>query len=202
MSFRHIAFFTKGGLLRIPPFFFMELFLVASFQADRSSIEQKFLELCHVVVSEQGLDLYDIEYIPQNQLLRIYIENPETKSANLDECVKVDRAMTPVIEENDWMPEALVLEVSSPGVYRHLAHSEHLERVIGERILINLAQKIDFEDAPKKFKASKKLIGILKNVEKETLQLSLDGWEAQINLNDIKKASLEPDWDSIKSGDS
>ncbi len=171
------------------------------FQGERSAIEVKFLELCREVVLSQELELYDIEYLPQNQLLRIYIENPETKSANLDECIKVDRAMTPVIEDNDWMPEALVLEVSSPGVYRHLANTDHLKRVVGERVLISLGQKIDFDGAPSKFKASKKLIGILKNIDENSLQLSLEGWEANINLNDIKKASLEPDWNSIKAGD-
>lgn len=173
---------------------------MAGFLEEPTALEKKFLEVCTPVVTEQGLDLYELEYISGSQLLRLYVENPETKSANLEDCVKVDRAMTEVVEENSWMPDALVLEVSSPGVYRNITTIEHMKRALGERIMIGLGQKVNLEDAPKKYKSTKKLIGILKDLSEDSIKLELEDFEANIELENIKKASIEPEWDSIKSG--
>ena len=84
---------------------------MAGFLEEPTALEKKFLEVCAPVVTEQGLELYELEYISGSQLLRLYVENPVSKSANLEDCVKVDRAMTEVVEANNWMPDALVLEV-------------------------------------------------------------------------------------------
>ena len=101
---------------------------------DRSGIEKKFFELCSKVVAAQCLSIYDLEYVRSNKLLRVYIINEETNTAVIDECVGVDRAMSPYFESEDWIPEEIILEVSSPGLFRKLKTRKHFECVIGSNI--------------------------------------------------------------------
>ena len=54
---------------------------------NRIGVEKKFWELCLSVVQEQGLALYDLEFLPGQKLLRLYIMNPETKSAVIEDCI-------------------------------------------------------------------------------------------------------------------
>lgn len=162
-----------------------------------SAIEHKFYDLCKPVVVDQNLYLYDVEYNDKNQLLRLYIENEETQTATLDECAKVDHALTDVIDEADFIGDELVLEVSSPGVFRHLACSDHFSQSVGKRTSILLKQKLseDFGLGP-----VKRVIGKVVKAEGESLTLVEENKSKEVTLvlDMIKKANVEPHWDEIK----
>lgn len=161
-----------------------------------TGIEAKFHELSAKIVEGEGLKLYDLEYIVGSSTLRIFIYNEQTGTAQLDECIRVDRAFSPFAEELEWIPESLTLEVSSPGVYRHLSSIEHFERVVGERIKLALSSPVsdtNHPQAPKEFKGSKKLIGFLREVTPAQIALDIDGAILNISYAEIKKANLEPE---------
>lgn len=163
---------------------------------ERTGIEQKFFELCLKVVQEEGLSLYDMEYISGSSTLRVYIYNQDTNTAILDECARVDRAFTPYAEALDWLPEKLMLEVSSPGIYRNLNTTEHFEKAVGEKVRFSLLKKLDpaeFSELPKSLKGNRKFIAILKELKDESVLLDADGFELTLAFEDIKKANLEPD---------
>ena len=102
---------------------------------ERTGVEKKFYHMCEPVVQEAGYRLYDMEYVPTSKVLRLYIQDPRTGSAVIDDCVKVDHALSPAFETETWIPEDVVLEVSSPGVYRHLSTLEHFKTSIARRSL-------------------------------------------------------------------
>src|SRR5690606_32231730 len=112
---------------------------------ERSGLEKKFFLMCEPVVQEAGYRLYDLEYITSQKLLRLYIQDPRTGSALIDDCVKVDHALTEPFEKETWIPEDVVLEVSSPGVYRHLANLEHFQMSIGEIIAVVIMGQLSDE---------------------------------------------------------
>lgn len=161
----------------------------------RNQIEQKFFDLCSKVVNENDLKIYDLDYQPNQFALRVFIMNPETNTAVLDDCIKIDRALTPYIDEEDWMPAELTLEVSSPGLFRHLKEKWHFEMSIGEQIQLNLKDFLGegFSDRlSKKNWKSKKVVGVLKGINDETLEIEIEEQLIPISLEQIKKANLEP----------
>ena len=128
------------------------------FEIKRTGIEEKFFTICCEVVKENGYVLYDMDYIIGSTTLRLFIMDPNTNTALIEDCVKVDRALSPFFEE-DWVPESIVLEVSSPGVYRPLKTLSHFEAVKNEYILLNLDKPLateDFDGLPKGLNKAKK----------------------------------------------
>ncbi len=163
---------------------------------DRSGLEAKYFELCQEVVKAEGLSLYDMEYISGSSTLRVFIFNEETGTAILDECARVDRAFTPHAETLEWIPEKLVLEVSSPGVYRNLATLEHFKKALGEKVKLSLKEKLDdkvITNLPKALKGNRKIVAVLKDIRGEELVLGADGFELVVTFDQLKKANLEPD---------
>ncbi len=161
-----------------------------------SGIELKFYELCTKIVEAEGLKIYDLNYVAGSSTLRLFIFNPQTKTAQIDECVRVDRAFSPFAEELEWIPESLILEVSSPGVFRELASLEHFQWVNGERIKLTVGKPISdeqFPQAPKSLKGSKKVIGILRQVDADSIVVEVEGISLSFSFEQIRKANLEPE---------
>lgn len=166
----------------------------------KKGIEKRFFDLCSQVVSENNLELYDLEYLPGGQTLRVYIRDLKTGSAQIDDCVKIDKALSPYFDELEWIPQGLILEVSSPGIYRALKTISHLEGAIGENVCLQLKKKIkelreekEWATQIKKLAGDKKIIGKLTRLGNEELELKLEGYELDlvISFNDIKKANIE-----------
>jgi len=169
---------------------------------ERIGLEKKFWSLALEVVRAQSLELYDLEYLPGQHLLRLYIMNPETKSAVIEDCIKVDHALTPYFESETWMPEEVTLEVGSPGVYRHVNCLAHFQMGLGEihsiTIMGNLDEKLN-PGLPKKILGLKKFRGELMKVVPDSISLKVDGLEVCIPLAIVKKAQVDPDFDQILS---
>jgi ribosome maturation factor RimP len=156
------------------------------FSVKRPELESKFVTLCQQVVSTVGLELYDLEFVTRSQLLRIFVIDPQSGTATLDNCVKVDRAMTPHIEEESWMPEELTLEVSSPGIYRNLRLRKHFDLSVGKRVALNLYKKSE--------EWGREIVGSLHSVDEESLIISPCGAEpVSVAIENIKKAKLMPE---------
>lgn len=112
---------------------------------ERIGLEKKFFLLCDPVVQEAGYRLYDLEYITGQKLLRLYIQDPRTGSALIEDCVKVDHALSEPFEKEDWIPEEITLEVSSPGVYRHIANLDHFKMSLGEMVAVVIMGQLSEE---------------------------------------------------------
>lgn len=167
----------------------------------RSGLEQKFYLMCEPVVVETGYRLYDLEYLSHQKLLRLYIQDPRTGSALIDDCVKVDHALSPAFESEDWIPEDIVLEVSSPGVYRHIITREHFHLALNEIILVVITGQLtdeQVEGAPKGIKGEKKFRGKLLSVGEESFLIEVKNFELKLDYKQVKKVSLDPDLNSIK----
>ncbi len=163
-----------------------------------TGIEEKFYELSKEVVSEAGYLLYDMEYIKGSKTLRVYIMDKETKSALIEDCVNVDRGFSEPMEAAEWIPDDIVLEVSSPGMFRKIKTTEHLELSLGERILIQLNKKFGDlfpnEKFDKKTASSKKVLCVLNSYGDDYVEVTIDNdFDLKLNLNDINKIALEPE---------
>jgi ribosome maturation factor RimP len=167
----------------------------------RTGLDKKFFLLCEPVVQEAGYRLYDLEYLPGQKLVRIFIQDPKTGSALIDDCVKVDHALSEPFEKEDWIPEEVVLEVSSPGVYRHMNTLEHFKLSVGELISVVIIGSLSEEQAlqaPKGIKAEKKFRGKLLEVGTEDFVLEVKGYPLKLTYKQVKKANLDPDLQSVR----
>lgn len=168
------------------------------FAVNRTGIEEKFFNLCTKVCRENGYVLYDLEYIIGPKLLRVYIMNESTKSALIEDCIKVDNALTPYFETETWMPLEITLEVSSPGIFRQLKTLEHFTQVKSHPISIvlnkNLAE-MGIKEFPKSIISQKKLMGKLKEIESDKILLEIESFNIPIIFTNIKRANLEMDGD-------
>jgi ribosome maturation factor RimP len=164
----------------------------------RSGIEQKFYDLTTKIVTENEYVLYDVEYVSASSTLRVFIMDPETGTAIIEDCVVVDKAFSPYCEDEEykWIPDDFMLEVSSPGVYRSLKVRDHFNASVDKIIAMTLNGKLTPEQSEglsNKLKNTNKLRGILVEVNNDNIKINLDSVEVLVNFKQIKKASLDPD---------
>lgn len=106
-------------------------------------IEQTVYDLALPVVEEAGLELWDVEYVTEagQRYLRLYLDGPE--GVDLDACERVSRAMDPILDEADPVPDSYIFEVGSAGCERQLKRPSDFERFIGSSVEVSLYSAVD-----------------------------------------------------------
>ncbi len=104
----------------------------------KESYEAKTEELLQPIAEKYDVDIYDVEYVKEGSdfYLRAYIDKPE--GVNINDCENVSRALSDVLDEKDFIQDAYILEVSSPGLGRTLKKDRHLEKSIGQDVELKL----------------------------------------------------------------
>ncbi len=168
--------------------------------SETNELEKHLIELCLLIVNKQDLELYDWEYFSHNSLLRLYIQRPGTKTADLDDCSRVDRSLSTPFEEADWVPEGILLEVSSPGVYRRLRTLKQFEAAVGQRIAFQVQGDKDPESGYCGGSHKGKLFGILELVDPEGLffEVNIEDTLYKFSFDKLKKANVEPNWADLQ----
>ena len=94
------------------------------------------------VIGTLGCELWGIELSGPSQrpVLRVFIDSPD--GISLDDCERVSRQVSVVLEVEDPLPGEYVLEVSSPGMDRQLFTEEQCARYIGEEVRLRCAELI------------------------------------------------------------
>ncbi len=147
------------------------------------SQQETLFALARPVVEKEGLELVDLEYKKEGKrwMLRVFIDGPEGISH--DECVRVTRALEPVLEEEDPIPHGFVLEVSSPGLDRPLKRDRDFERARGKKVEIKTFAPL--------VNKQKTLRGTLLGLADKDLRLELeDGSKITIPRDQVAKARL------------
>ena len=86
----------------------------------REMYEKNTEEILLPMMEELGFELVDVEYVKEGSTwyLRAYIDKPG--GINIDDCETVSRRLSDILDEKDYIDEAYILEVSSPGLVRPL----------------------------------------------------------------------------------
>ena len=106
-----------------------------------ANIEEKVEKLVKEPIEKIGYKLYDVEYSKEGKdyFLRIFID--KDNGIDLNDCEKVNDAISDILDKANYIKEQYFLEVSSPGIERILRKDKHLEENIGEEINIRLFKK-------------------------------------------------------------
>jgi ribosome maturation factor RimP len=113
------------------------------FTTKRADIEAKTTELVMPIIEANGLELVDVEYVKEGSdfYLRIYAD--KEGGINIGDCEIVNRALSDLLDENDYINDAYILEVSSPGLTRPLKKENDFRRSIGKIVEIKTFTKIN-----------------------------------------------------------
>ena len=137
------------------------------------------------IIEENQFELVDVEYVKEgsNWYLRIYAD--KEGGINIDDCVLISRALEEKLDREDFIKDAYILEVSSPGLGRPLKKDKDFARSIGKSVECKLYRAID---------KKKEFEGILKDYSKETITLEIDGEDREFNRKDISMIRLAIDF--------
>ena len=94
--------------------------------------------LAQPVVEEKGCELWDVEYVREGseRFLRIYLD--KEGGVDINDCEAVSRAMDPILDEADPIPESYHFEVCSAGLERALKRPGDFARFLGSPITVKL----------------------------------------------------------------
>lgn len=106
-------------------------------------VEKIVMELALPVVEEAGLELWDVEYVTEGgqRYLRLYLDSPD--GVDLEACERVSRAMDPILDEKDPVPDSYIFEVGSAGCERQLKRPGDFERFMGSNVEVKLYSAVD-----------------------------------------------------------
>ena len=144
---------------------------------------QKLRKITSPIAEKNNVELYHIEYVKEagENFLRIYIDS--SSGITLENCEKVSRATSEVLDIEDPITDSYYLEVSSPGIERILYNDNHLEKYIGNNVLVNLKNL---------YNGQKKLEGNLLGFSDVQIEIQYDGNNISIPRENISIVSLKP----------
>ena len=128
-----------------------------------------------------GFELWGYEYRPHSEsaLLRIFIE--KAQGISVDDCATVSRQVGAVLDVENIIPVAYILEVSSPGMDRVLFKAEQYQDYIGESLKIRTRTRLDDR---RNFKGS------LVSASESLVTIKVDNQEFEIPYESIDRARL------------
>jgi ribosome maturation factor RimP len=102
-----------------------------------NALEQKITSLVEPFVQEKGLELVDVEYIKEGAhwYLRLFVD--KEGGVDMDDCAAVSHAVSDMLDEKNSIPQAYMLEVSSPGLERPLKKVQDFIRFQGSLITVH-----------------------------------------------------------------
>ena len=151
----------------------------------RETYESRTEALLTPIAKAQGVEIYDVEYVREGSdwYLRAYIDKPE--GVNIGDCEAVSRLLSDELDREDFIEDAYILEVSSPGLGRTLKKDKHLDKSIGEEVEIRLYQPRD---------GQKEFTGVLKGYTPEEILTEVVGKETVFARKDIALIRLALDF--------
>jgi len=136
------------------------------------------------LVEGLGYELWELEYTPGrgSGLLRVYIDS--SAGITLDDCERVSRAVSDLLDASDPLPGQYTLEVSSPGIERPLRTAQQFAGYVGEQVFVELAKPLE---------GRRRFTGRLVAAGAESIEVETDGRRYALPVDGIRRAHLAPD---------
>ena len=148
--------------------------------------EEKTERLIQPILDRNQFELVDVEYVKEGGTwyLRAYID--KEGGITVDDCEAVSRKFSDILDEKDYIEDAYIFEVSSPGLGRPLKKEKDFQRSLGEEVEVRTYRAIDRQ---------KEFAGILKAFDKDTITIAYeDDAEQVFQRSDIALIRLALDF--------
>lgn len=136
-------------------------------------------------LEEKKFELVDVEYVKEagNFFLRLYLDKPG--GITIDDCEIVSRKLSDLLDADDFIKDAYILEVSSPGLSRPMKKDKDFERNLGKEVELKLYNQIE---------KKKEFRGILKEYNKETVTIEMEDRQMEFKRAEISLIRLAFDF--------
>ena len=147
--------------------------------------ESRTEELLTPIAEAVGVSVYDVEYVKEGSdwYLRCYIDKPD--GVTIQDCETVSRALSDRLDEEDYIADAYILEVSSPGLGRTLKKDKHLAKSIGQEVEIKTYKPIEKQ---------KEFSGVLRAFDQDTITIEMQTGEMKFDRSDVALIRLALDF--------
>jgi len=144
----------------------------------------ELFELLEPEVEALGYELYDLEARlgGGRGLLRVFIDHAD--GISLEDCEKVSRQVSAILDVEDPIPDDYNLEVSSPGLDRKLVKEEHFDRFAGSKVKLKLRRPVE---------GRRKIRGILVGREGDEIVIKEDAEDTRVPLVEVDVARVIPE---------
>ena len=151
----------------------------------RETYEAKTEELLMPIAEANRVEIYDIEYVKEGSdwYLRAYID--KEGGVTINDCESVSRALSDELDKADFIEDAYILEVSSPGLGRTLKKDKHLQNILLQEVELNTYKPV---------LGSKEFAGILKAFDEKTVTILSEDEEMVFERADIATIKLALDF--------
>ena len=145
------------------------------------TLRERLIALIEPVLARLGFELVELEYTSgrAHAVVRLYIDREA--GVALDDCERVSREVSSLLDVEDPIPSAYTLEVSSPGFDRVLRTRAHFGRFLGSRVFVELKE-------PRA--GRRRYTGKLLTVDESGIALEVDQVQVAVAFTEIGKARL------------
>tara|TARA_B100001778_G_scaffold108803_1_gene89034 strand:+ start:1674 stop:2126 length:453 start_codon:yes stop_codon:yes gene_type:complete len=147
-----------------------------------NDIKESLFQALNEIVEKENMRVVNISIsgVSKNPNIQIIIDSED--GVNLDDCSFVSKVTSDLININNYFADDFNLEVSSPGINRQLFTIEDYVLYIGSLVKIKLKKQINNQ---------KNFLGKIRKVESETVTISANEREIEIEFDNIKKANIK-----------
>lgn len=151
----------------------------------RETYETRTEELLLPITERFGVEIYDVEYVKEGSdwYLRVYID--KEAGVNIVDCENVSRALSEELDRVDFISDAYILEVSSPGLGRTLKKEKHFLKSIGKEVELRTYRPIE---------KCKEFVGILEEYQEGNVTIEIDGTSKTFEKAEIALVKLTFDF--------
>ncbi len=150
-------------------------------------IEQRAEAMILPILDRLSLTLVDVEYVREagTWYLRAYID--KEGGVTVGDCEEVSREMNPLLDREDFIEDAYVFEVSSPGLGRPLKKEKDFRRNVGKDVEMRFFTPVDGE---------KEMTATLLSFDRDAIRVLVNGKEKEIARKTIALIREYVDWDA------
>lgn len=148
-------------------------------------ITQQVWEFSEPVVRSLGCSLWDVEYVREGGqwFLRLYIDKED--GVNITDCEAVSRAIDPILDEKDPIPDSYSFEVCSAGLERQLKRPSDFAQFMGSSVTVRLYTAKN---------GQKEFTGTLTGYEDGAVTLDLAGTPITFEKSEVAMVRLHVDF--------
>lgn len=145
--------------------------------------KDELLTLLDPSIEHMGYELADLELKigGKDGLVRVFIDGPE--GIGLQDCEKVSRQVSALLDVEDPLSGHYTLEVSSPGLDRKLTKPAHFQRFMGEDVRVKLRFSLE---------GRRNFRGALRAADDDQIEVEVDGQSHCLPIATIESARLVP----------
>jgi ribosome maturation factor RimP len=150
-----------------------------------AALREKLMQLVEPLLANLGYELVELEFASGggSGMVRLFIDR--AGGVRIEDCERVSREVSALLDVHDPMPTAYRLEVSTPGLDRVLRTSAHYARFVGARIAVELAVPHE---------GRRRYTGKLLLAGAAGIELDVDGTRVPLTYTEIFRARLVPQW--------